>query len=160
MNKLKSNPYISSSILTPVGIIVVLFGYAFETMKLGNIIKNGLPSASFFPFLIFIIGLPFAVYLLITGILQVKKQIALQPEIKEEPLSKTKQKPSEGFMIKPSQKPFLITALTFIFILLFKTLGYSITAPLYLFGFQLIYDVKLGSYGKKINVSVVVTILV
>jgi hypothetical protein len=160
LKRIEKNPYLTADVLTPVGIIVVLFGYAFETMKMGNIIKNGLPSESFFPFLIFLLGLPFGIYLLVAALLEAKKKIAMQPVATEIVEDGSKEKASQGFMIKPAHKPLLITVLTFVFIILFQLLGYLITAPLYLFGFQLIYDDKLGNYVKKIIVALIVTVLV
>jgi hypothetical protein len=129
-------------------------------MKMGNIIKNGLPSESFFPFLILVLGFPFAVYLLIAAIMETKKKLATQVAPVETVSSEPAKDSSGGYMINPAHKPLLITALTFVFILLFKVLGYLITAPLYLFFFQLIYDDRLGNYVKKIIVALIVTALV
>ena len=50
------NPYLNSSVLTPVGIIVILIGYVAEALRMSSIIKMGLPSESFFPFMIFLLG--------------------------------------------------------------------------------------------------------
>jgi hypothetical protein len=160
LKKTTKNPYLTADVLTPIGIIVVLCGYAIETMKMGNIIKNALPSESFFPFLILLLGFPFAIYLLVVAIMETKKKIVEQPAIAPKAAEETKKDSSDGYMINPAHKPLLITVLTFVFILLFKVLGYLITAPLYLFFFQLIYDDRLGNYVKKIIVALIVTALV
>lgn len=146
----------TAEVLTPVGILVVLFGYFIETMRMGNIIKNGLPSESFFPFLIFLLGFPTAIYLLVQGIRASREKTASQEAVAESQESDE----AAGYRIRSSSKPMLVTALTLVFIFLFRYLGYMITAPLYLFFFQLIYDDTLGGYRKKIVVSVVVTALV
>jgi len=125
------NPYLNSSVLTPVGIIIILVGYVAEAL----------------------------VFLLISGILDTKKKIAVM-STENDTENIVCDKKEEGRMIKPAHKPLLITVLTFVFILLFKYLGYTLTAPLYLFFFQLIYDDKLEHFPRKIITALFVTALV
>ncbi|MDC7235409.1 MAG: tripartite tricarboxylate transporter TctB family protein [Spirochaetales bacterium] len=151
------NPYLNSSVLTPIGIMVILLGYVAETFRMGGLIYQGLPTASFFPFVIFLLGFPVAVYLLVTGLLETKKNLPVQTDGEGSGCSETE---SEGFGIKPAHKPVLITLLTFIFIILFKFLGYTLTAPLYLFLFQLIYDDKLEHFPRKIITALIISVFV
>ena len=153
-------PYLNASVLTPVGILVVLIGYLYEALRMSSIIKQSLPSESFFPFLIFLLGFPVGIFLLITGVRETKKKIVSQPDVPEVSPEISENEGSAKIFIKPSQKPFYITVLTVIFVVLFKYLGYTISAPIYVFFFQLIYDDKFGNYGKKIITSLIITALV
>ena len=154
------NPYLNASVLTPVGIIVILIGYVAEALRMSSIIKMGLPSESFFPFLVFLLGFPVSLYLLINGIRDTKKAVAAKPAMIEESEDSVCESSEKGFMIKSAHKPFLITLLTFVFIILFRFLGYTLTAPLYLFFFQLIYDDKMEHITRKIITSLLVTVFV
>jgi hypothetical protein len=152
------NPYLSSSVLTPAGIVVILLGYLAESLRMSWIVKDGLPSESFFPVIIFLLGFPIAVYLLAGGLKEAKKNSASLPE--EAPCEQTETEEKEAGVIKVAHKPVYITILTFAFVFLFKYLGYSITAPLYVFAFQLIYDDKMEHLAKKAVTSVVIALLV
>ncbi|QEN09641.1 tripartite tricarboxylate transporter TctB family protein [Oceanispirochaeta crateris] len=153
-------PYLNANVLTPVGIIVILIGYIAEALRMSSVIKMGLPSESFFPFMIFLLGFPIAVFLLIQGIIDTKKKIAAEPCTVQETEDSVSESAEKGRMINPAHKPFLITLLTFIFIMLFKYLGYTLTAPLYLFFFQMIYDDKMEHIPRKIITSLAVTVFV
>ncbi len=161
MTNNRKNPYLTASVLTPIGIIVILLFYYISSFELGGIIKNDLPSSSFFPFLIFVLGIIAASVLLIEAILEVKKDIK-ENKIVEQEIDETREKRDENgrIILDPKYKPFLITLLTVLFIVMFKYLGYVLTAPLYIFGFQVIYDDKLEKFGKKAIVALIVTLLV
>ena len=152
------NPYLSSNVLTPAVILVILIGYLAESLRMSWIVKDGLPSESFFPVLIFLLGFPIAIYLLVSGLTEAKKNKALPEEVAT--CNKTETEDKEAGVIKIAHKPVYITILTFVFVFVFKYLGYSISAPLYVFAFQLIYDDKMEHLLKKAITSVVIALLV
>lgn len=160
MKNNKNNPYLRSSVLTPAGTIAVLLFYLVSSRNLGSLTKNGLPSASFFPFLLFIVGVVAAVILLIDGLKEVKKEI--NENVAQEVETKEREKRDENgrIILNPKLKPIYVTALTILFIVMFKYLGYMITAPIYVFGLQVIYDDKLEHFGKKAIIAAIVTVLV
>ena len=153
------NPYLSSSVLTPVGIVVILLGYLAESLRMSWIVKDGLPSESFFPVIIFLLGFPIGVYLLVLGLKEAKKNKASLPE-EATACNKTETEDKEAGVIKVAHKPVYITILTFVFVFVFKYLGYTISAPLYVFSFQLIYDDKMEHIVKKIITSLLIALLV
>ena len=152
------NPYLSSSVLTPVGILVILLGYLAESLRMSWIVKDGLPSESFFPVIIFLLGFPIAVYLLAGGLREAKNNSVSPSE--EASCEKHETEEKEAGVIKVAHKPVYITILTFVFVFVFKSLGYSISAPLYVFAFQLIYDDKMEHLIKKAITSIIITLLV
>lgn len=153
------NPYLSSNVLTPVGIIVILLGYIAESLRMSWIVKDGLPSESFFPVIIFLLGFPIAVYLLVTGLRDARKNNTT-PNEGTAACIKTETEDNEAGAIKVAHKPVYITILTFVFVFLFKYLGYTIAAPLYVFAFQLIYDDKMEHLPKKAITSALIAVLV
>ncbi|MCY1153338.1 MAG: tripartite tricarboxylate transporter TctB family protein [Sphaerochaetaceae bacterium] len=154
------NQYLRASVLTPLGTIAVLLFYLISFKNLGSITKNGLPSASFFPFLIFIAGMISATVLLISAIKEVKKEIKENHIVDKDKTERAKKDENGKIILNPNLKPIYITILTVIFIVLFKYLGYMITAPLYVFGFQVIYDDKLEKFKRKAIIAAIITILV
>ncbi len=150
--------YLNAEVLTPVGIIVFLLGYLAEALRMGWIVKDGLPSESFFPVLLFVLGFPVAVYLLIHGLLKTKEKLETAVPVGAVP--ERDGGSSSKLVVDVKYKPFFITVLTVAFIVLFKYLGYTISAPIYIFLFQLIYDDEFGNYLRKIIVSVIVSVLV
>ncbi len=143
--KLK-NEYLQAKIVTPVISIIVLLVYVISALKLAPPVVDGTLSESFFPLLVFILGAPTAVWLLMDALKEMKKEAAAGKEVVQKR--------------EKSIKPVLIVLLIALFIIGFYFLGFVLVAPLYVFVFMLIYDDKPQQFIKKAIYSIIISALV
>lgn len=87
--------YANQEVITPVIILLFLFYYLSETLKLSSPIVNNVPQESFFPYIILVVGFGAAISLLISGIRKSSKYDTEMPEVEgnsEEKAQETKRR--------------------------------------------------------------------
>ena len=133
--------YLNKEVCTPLGVLIFLALYVKEAMKSSAPIIDGVPQESFFPLIIFIFGSIAALILLVTAVKDTSKKEADENEKKE----------------KFNPKTIYVVAAMMLFVLLFDTLGFMLTAPFLVFAMMLIYDDRPQNIPKKILFSVLIT---
>jgi len=142
--------YANQEVITPVIILLFLFYYLSETLKLSSPIVNNVPQESFFPYMILVVGFGAAISLLISGIRKSSKYDTEKPEVEgnsEEKAQETKKK---------NVKPVLAILATAIFVFIFSEFGFWCASPLYVFVMQILYDDKPQQLLKKILLSLII----
>lgn len=143
--KIKS-PYLCAEVLTPVFLIILSVLYGLNGLSLSAPVENGALTETFFPTLVMIISCVSCLILLVKSVLKIHKS---------EKVSK-----AEAREIVIPWKAFVLMAIMVLFVLLFDTLGFAVLAPLFVFGFMMIYDDRPQHIVKKIIISLIVSVLV
>jgi hypothetical protein len=143
MEKLKL--YCHKAVITPLITFAVLLVYLISMLRVAAPIEDGILSESFFPMLIFLIGAPVSILLLLDG-------------IKSTPKEQTGNKDRENKA--GSKKPFFIALIILFLVFAFEPLGYIVTAPVFVFLFMLIYDDKPQKIVRKLIYTLLVVAFV
>lgn len=142
--------YANQEVITPVIILLFLFYYLSETLKLSSPIVNNVPQESFFPYMILAVGFGAAISLLISGIRKSSKNDREKPEV-EEYSEKTTLETK-----KQNVKPVLSILSTAIFVFVFSEFGFWCASPLYVFVMQILYDDKPQHFFEKALLSLII----
>ncbi len=134
--------YLNKEVCTPLGVLTFLMFYIKEAMKDSAPIIDGVPQESFFPLIIFIFGAIAALVLLVRAV----KQTSEIKEIKE-----------KG---KINPKTIYVVVAMALFVFLFDTLGFMLTAPFLVFAMMIIYDDRPQQIPKKIIFSILITLVI
>lgn len=143
--KIKS-PYLCAEVLTPIFLFILSVLYGLNGLSLSAPVENGALTETFFPTLVMIISCVSCLVLLIRSIIKIHKA---------EQVAK-----AEAREIVIPWKAFVLMAIMALFVLLFDTLGFAVLAPLFVFGFMMIYDDRPQHIVKKIIISLIVAVLV
>lgn len=132
--------YLSKEVITPLCILGFLIAYVMEAMRNTAPIIDRVPQESFFPLLIFILGIAADLSVLISAL----KHAGSGDQ-------ETKEKTPTSF------KPFYVMISVALFVFLFGILGFLVTAPLFVFAMMMIYDDRPQQIGRKILFTVLIT---
>lgn len=143
--KIKS-PYLCAEVLTPIFLLVLSVLYGLNGLSLSAPVENGALTETFFPTLVMFVSCVSCLTLLIRSIIKIHKA---------EQVAK-----AEAREIVIPWKAFVLMAIMALFVLLFDTLGFAVLAPLFVFGFMMIYDDRPQHIVKKIIISLIVAVLV
>lgn len=135
--------YLTKEILTPAVTFLFLLLYVSEASKLSAPIVGGVPQETFFPLIIFIIGIAASLSLLVPAVK--KANAAGMVEKGKKPVN---------------HKPLYVVLATAFLIFFFDILGFLFTAPIYVFMLMMIYDDKPQYIIRKIIYSVLITAFV
>lgn len=134
--------YLSKDVITPLCVLVFLIAYVLEAMSNSAPIIDSVPQESFFPLIIFIIGILADLMLLISALKAVGAG------------NSDKEKASINY------KPFYVMIAIALFVFLFSIVGFLITAPLFVFTMMMIYDDKPQQIKRKIIFTILITAVV
>ena len=126
-------PYMRREIITPIVIIAFLILYITQCLNSAVPYNNGIPTESFFPFIIFLVAVPCTFGLLFRGLISVRKKI------ENGQLEKRK------FNIRP----VLVTACMLLFVVLFNLIGFIISAMIFVYVVLFLYDDKPQHFFRK-----------
>jgi putative tricarboxylic transport membrane protein len=108
-------------------------------------VKDGLMQESAFPLIIFIVGTPIALLLLIEAVLKIRKELASEKKVERKKIGK---------------KPLFIIAISVMLALGLETVGFLVVAPIFVFLFMQIYDDNVKGIRKKLLFTLAVSAFV
>ncbi|WP_319416018.1 tripartite tricarboxylate transporter TctB family protein [Marispirochaeta aestuarii] len=132
------NRFLRSGIIVPLFLLIVTMGYLLEALRMAPMVRNDIPSESFYPIILSILMIPLCLRQLVVGL-----------------------RDSSSSDARELSKPPLIIALVIgIFIFAFSKIGFLVTAPLFVFFFMLFFDDKPQKIGRKIISAILITAFV
>lgn len=133
---------INSTVLLAIILIISNTIYFIEAIITGPLIENSQIGVSFFPVVVSVLFYLSAITILIAGL----KEKSILPS-----------------HITKYKRPIMVIILTFLYVLIFKTLGYFISSIIYVSGLILVFEDESYFKAKKfINImySLIIVILV
>lgn len=129
---------INSTSLLAIILIIANSIYLIDGINTAPLIKGGKIAITFLPIIISILFYVPAIYLFITGI---------------------RERSFLSFNLLKIGRPSAVIFSTFIYVLIFKTLGYILSSVLYVFCLMLLFEDETG-FKKKIFLNIVYSIVI
>ncbi len=134
-----SKKYLSVPFLVPTIIFICLLIYLITGLQMGSLfLQGGVSNENFFPVILAVLGLLFSGKLVLDAFRYVNSDAPRKQIIK-------------------TNKPFILAIASALFIICFVYLGFTISAFLYVFAFQLFFDDKIRRVPFKLLTSALVT---
>ena len=133
-------PYVRREIVTPIVIIAFLILYVTQCLKSAAPYEHGTPTESFYPFIIFLFAFPCTLVLLFRELISVRKKI----------------KNGQLENRKLNIRPVLVTACMLLFVVLFNSAGFIISAMIFVYVVMFLYDDKPQHFLKKIIYTAII----
>ena len=133
---------INSTSLFASILIIINSIYLIEGIKKGPLVKNGEIGVTFFPVIISLLLYIPTIIIFIAGL---------------------REKSVLHFQLSKISKPSTVIFLTFIFVIIFKSLGYILSSIIYVFSLMLLFEDEAGFKMKKLlNIiySVIIVLLI
>ena len=120
---------LNSTSLFAIIIILANSIYLVEGFKIAPMVKNGVIGVTFFPVVVSILLYIAAIAIFIAGI---------------------KEKSVLSFHLSKVSKPITVIILTFIYVVIFKNVGYILSSLLYVFGLIWLFEDKKNNKREKV----------
>ena len=138
--ELKS-PYLHSKVIVPAVILAGLIVYLTMGISMGPLILGNKTSESFFPVMLGIIGIPIAIKLLLDAVKEVKQE----------------HQGNEPEAVKVVTTPFILSIVSFVYIVLFNYIGLIPAVLIYVFLFLVFFDDKVQQLLRKFVYALLIT---
>ena len=135
----QAKKYLTVPFLVPATIFVCLAIYLIAAIQMGPLfLQGGVSNENFFPMILAVLGLIFSAKLVLEGFKYANSE-----------------EPRKSFI--KTNKPFVLAAISALFIISFVYIGFTVSAFLYVFLFQLFFDDKIRRIPFKLISSAAVT---